>query len=356
MGIDRIPGVGPQNSDIATAVVAEIPSSTPKYYTATTSQQYIAYDADPGVYLITCATSSISYVSFYNANGEYVTGGQTASGSLQLSLPSSATRLQFRSSVNNTVVSILYLGNYSSNAVGSLSVYTSSTSMTLNSGESMHVVAIGAGGGGGPGQGGGGGGGGSGFVSTTNTIITNPGNYVITVGSGGVAQPGGSSSPGGSGGSTTFGNILNAAGGNGGQVGGSNITNNGLGGNGAANGGKGNNAMNLGSNSGGSGGSFAISSRIFPPEYPGYVGGGGGAVNWSASNDGRPGGNGGSGLPGYSGGGSGGGVGNGFNDGGGNSGSSGGPGCGGGGCASSQNNKQSGAGGNGVVVVMRWTA
>ena len=143
----------PSAETIATAVVAQIPSSTPRYYTAQTTPSYVSYTAPAGSYLINCATSVITYVAFYASDGSFVTSGQTSSGTVQLSVPSNATRLQFRASTSNVVFSILPLGSYSTQSIGTLTAYTSSTTITLGAGESMHCIAIGAGGGGGPGVG-----------------------------------------------------------------------------------------------------------------------------------------------------------------------------------------------------------
>lgn len=189
----------------------------------------------------------------------------TTSGSVSFTIPSDGTQLFIRdtSGSTNTSVTISQTSTLISGAALSGTLDTVTNTSTYNQTGLLYVMTVGGGSGGYTvnfsNDGAGGGGGGSGFISGglvyTNTATS------VTIGSGGNAGSG-------AGGSTSFGNLVSAAGGNSpGQV------NANFGGNGAGNGGQG----RSGGSAGDSGNASVANFKSITNGTTG--GGGGGAVN-----------------------------------------------------------------------------
>jgi hypothetical protein len=180
-----------------------------------------------GVYTITCISSTIAAISFFDANDAYIGQTKTASGTVSYNLGTAASKIRYSTDTgSNIIISIQLTGNSVSASGASGTLDTITTTGTYNQTGRMYVVAIGAGGGGASGRGPGtasvgGGGGGAGTISeqwvitnsaTTITIgaLGNGGGPSLTNNSGGFA--------GNSGGTTNFGNLISATGGSGGTV------------------------------------------------------------------------------------------------------------------------------------------
>lgn len=291
-----------------------------------------------GVYTISCVSSTIAKVDFFDATGPIGSTAVTSAGTVSYNLSSPATGFFI---YIDTGSSILVSISQTSNTVpisgisGTLDTLTNSQTYTQTG--SSYVLVVGAGGGGGSGYDVGGMGGGSGGVIGGFQKLN--GNVSVTIGTGGNGGVGYASS-GSGGGATVFGNITANGGGpgnraNGGTAAGNNVGNGGSAGEGGGRGGAGN-STNVGG--------FAAASPASPLPFVkiGTTGGGGGGV-LSGNN-----------LAGGSGAGSG--IGTGGNGGtqsnNGNSGT--GYGAGGGGGGGTGNSISGGSGSQGVVYVLRF--
>jgi hypothetical protein len=193
MAIEQIPGVGPQNSDIATAVAAAVPTAAAITSTVQT------YAASAGVTNTNIANSVAAAVpSAANIQNIVTTYGNAYNG------PSAATIASTVAAANNTNVQNI-VQTYASAKSWRGQKFTASGNWTAPTGVNYaKVLLVGAGGGFGSGTGGGIGGGGGGQVFY-EIIAVSPGtNYAITIGAGANAASGNPS---------TFGNILTAGGG-----------------------------------------------------------------------------------------------------------------------------------------------
>jgi hypothetical protein len=220
----------------------------------------------PGLYRITCTSTTIASVSFFNGSGLIGTA-TTASGTVDFNLSTAATKVTASTNTGSSITIAINFLSYPivSSLSGTLTTITSSgTYSTLGN---AYVVAVGGGGGGGsyggnsPGLPGytGGGGGGSGGVTGGIFTITSP--VTVTIGDGGAGNA--------NGGTTTF-LSLTATGGTTGALGGGS-TNGAGGAAGTPNGGAG----GAGGGGGGTPGS-ASGASPYPFVKSGTTGGGGG--------------------------------------------------------------------------------
>ena len=191
-----------------------------------------------GVYTITCASSTVANVEFFNGT-TYIGTATTVSGTVSYNLASAATRITYYINTgSNITIGILQTGNPVTAAVsGTLDTITSTSTYTATGNTGVaYVVVVGGGGGGGAGRTNdtysGAGGGGSGGVSSSISSLT--GNVSVTIGTGGNGGAAGATAGNGNaGGATTFGNIT-------------------------ANGGLGGSGFNAGGNAQATGGSAAL--------------------------------------------------------------------------------------------------
>lgn len=173
---------------------------------------------DSAVYSITCVSSTVATVDFYNGAGNFVASASTTNGSVSVNLGSPADRVRvWTNTGSNIVVTITKTSSALVNNIsGTLDTITANTTYTATSTSGYaYAVAVGGGGGGGGGISSsyGGGGGGSGAVAAKLVQLTGSLPVVIgTAGAGGVAAAGGN------GGATTFAG-MSAGGGNGGARG-----------------------------------------------------------------------------------------------------------------------------------------
>lgn len=182
-------------------------------------------DFDPALYLFATSSNLSVYVEFFNQNTR-VHGPIQTSGSTQTVLTTSATSVKYWSATTSTNAATMTLTKLASSITtgaftgATLDVITSSTTFTSHTvGQVAYVVALGGGGGGGYGNWGGGAGGeGGGGANTSGIFTLNTSGYTVTLGAKGTgsATTGGN---GNAGGSTTFGNLLTAPGGNAGAAG-----------------------------------------------------------------------------------------------------------------------------------------
>lgn len=173
-----------------------------------------------GVYVITCASGTISKVTFFNGNAPVVTA-TTSSGTTTINLSTAATRIDYFTNTGTDVIititntaSVPIFGGVS----GTLDTITATTSTYAPAAGRAWCVVVGGGGAGGSSTGGyGTKGGGSGGINGGAVELTGS-NMTVTVGAGGIAQKSASTAAGvqgGNGGTTTFGTI-SATGGQGG--------------------------------------------------------------------------------------------------------------------------------------------
>lgn len=169
-------------STLAKTVTA---TSANTLYSATT-------ELSSGTYTITCSSSTITTVDFYNGS-TYIGTAVTVSGTVNYNLASDATSFKFYTNTgSNIVISLQLTGQSISPVSGTLDIIT--TSSTYNQTGLVYAIAIGGGGGGGSASSGyaGGGGGGSGGIAQGRLVLSGP--TSITVGAaGGVNGDGGAS-------------------------------------------------------------------------------------------------------------------------------------------------------------------
>ena len=178
------------------------------------------------VWSITCVSSTIANITFYNAAGSAITNAITSSGSISVNLASDAAYAIIHINTGSNVVvtftqTALPLVSNTVSFSGTLDTITSSGTYTPESGAGpAYVLCFGAGGGGG-GSGyaasGGGGGGAGGLWAGYYTL---PSSLSVTIGAfgNGGGPAGGPANAGNAGGTSVFGNIQ-ATGGRGGGPG-----------------------------------------------------------------------------------------------------------------------------------------
>jgi hypothetical protein len=227
---------------------------------------------DPGIYTISCVSSAITIMEFYNGSTLLGTA-TTVSGSTTINLGSQATSYRFYTNTGTNVVVNLQITGASVSAVtGTLDIITSS--QTYNYVGRVYAVAVG-GGGGGSGTNTSsyaGGGGGSGGV--TGDTFTLNGSTSVVVGSRGNTSLNG----GNSGGTSTFIN-LTANGGGGGGSSTNNFNTFGVGGGGGGTPGGGSGGTGRGQNAGPSAGTASSASPLVYVVSGTTGGGSGGAGN-----------------------------------------------------------------------------
>ena len=237
----------------------------------------------PGIYTITCISSTVAYVEFWNG-ATYIGKATTYLGSTSYNLATAATKVYYYTSTGSSVsIGIALTGT---NVSGSLSgtLYTITANQTFTETGVGYAIVIGGGGGGGGGAnsssynstGGGGGSGGlidAGYITLTGSLAV----VIGAAGTGGINGGGGTSGTAG-----TLSSVSgNSAGGGGGGEGGSGY-NSGPGGSaGSPNGGAGGSGMYSfayaqNSPSNGSVSTIGISTMPMIVAAPGTVGGGGG--------------------------------------------------------------------------------
>ena len=195
------------------ATVFPLPVTTisEKTFTTTVPSSATPYVAtvsmSPGVYRITCVSSTITTVGFFSGNTLIATA-LTASGTVDVTVASAVTRLSITTNTgSNIAVTVTFQSApiVISGVSGTLTTITSSGTYTTQG--IAFAVAVGGGGGGGQsGAQGSGGGGGSGGVASG--LVGGNGNITVTIGAGGEPTLGG--------GTTTIG-TLTATGGGAGQ-------------------------------------------------------------------------------------------------------------------------------------------
>jgi hypothetical protein len=167
-----------------------------------------------GIYTITCTSSTIARVEFFN--GDTVIGlATTVSGSVAFNLATAATRVYIWTNTGTDItVNIQKTGDALTPTAPSGTLDTLTTSSAYTTTGKLYVIAIGGGAAGNGlitynpgGSGGGGGGMYEGFLTTSNTT-----NYTIGAQGNGNAGPG-NAAVGNSGGATSFGNVFVANGG-----------------------------------------------------------------------------------------------------------------------------------------------
>jgi hypothetical protein len=176
----------------------------------------------PGIYSVTCVSSTVATVYFYSGTSNLLTTALTVSGSTTINLGSSADRIRVWTNTGSDVtVSITLVASpLTNNFSGTVdTVLTTSTYTGTSTSGYGYVLACAGGGAGGWGYfgdyytqyaGGGGGGG-----STGGKLVQLTGSLPIVIGGAGLNVSG---NAGGDGGTTTVGGI-SAGGGQGGRVG-----------------------------------------------------------------------------------------------------------------------------------------
>jgi hypothetical protein len=178
---------------------------------------------NPGIYTITCTTTTIAHIDFFSDN-TLIGTARTVSGSVSFNLSTAADNIRFYTNTGSSItINIAFTGIAAITSAPSGTLDTLNTTGTYNQTGKLYVVTVGGGGGGGGGVGtnnvgNSGGSGGAGGVAnaaiTANTAIS----YVIgAAGNGGNAGTGNLGNPGGTGGLSSFGNTLTANGGLGGN-------------------------------------------------------------------------------------------------------------------------------------------
>ena len=159
-------------------------------------------------------TTSVVTYTFFSNSSVILTGSTTSGSALNLNLASQATSVYLSSSEASTAITINRIADNLPGTTLSGTLDTITTSGTYNQTGKLYVLAVGAGAGGRGGnaypvshQGGAGGGAGSvtGYLGYFNTATS--------VGIGAIGNGGAQSANGNAGGTTTFGNVVSAAGG-----------------------------------------------------------------------------------------------------------------------------------------------
>lgn len=287
-------------------------SSSTIFLNATQSLTFYSIDVDleSGVYVVTCPSSSVATLDFFDVNNNLLSSNSTSSGTVQVTLNEKTKKIIYGVDTGTNIkIAIQFSGLVLENGVtGTLETINSSGTYTSPSESIAKVCLVGGGGRGGNGPGGstGGGGGGSGYVNIQSMKLpTSP--IPVSLGAGGVAG-----TPGG-GGTTNFGNYSalggsagsfpapsgpGGAGGSGGGGAGSNSPAT-PGGTGGFDGSPGNPAISAGGT-----GSGVKASQFFNPTGGAGAtgtnagGGGGGIYGGGGGGRGAAGGGGGGGVPG----------------------------------------------------------
>lgn len=201
-------------------------SGVAKTITATAANTYYqsSISLDPGIYRITCISSTRADLFFYSSSGTYIGTTNTSSGTVDYNLASAAATIGYTVDTgSNILINITLVGNaFSGSVSGTLDTITSTS--TYNTTGKLFVIAVGGGGGGGYSAtnssdwsacGGASGGLHSGYVVTNSATS-------VTIGAAGNAV---TDSNGNAGGTTTFGSYFTANGGGGGiKYNGANVT------------------------------------------------------------------------------------------------------------------------------------
>jgi hypothetical protein len=201
--------------------IASESSATAFSGTATTSG--VLYEAaqslNPGVYRITCVSSTISTVQFFSGN-TFVGEATTSSGTIDVNIGSAVNKIRFFTNTGSSIiVTITLLASALSTSTFSGTLETLTSTQTYTQTGAAYVVVVGAGGGGGAYTTNGdyrSTGAGSGGINTGFILLN--GNTSVTIGSQGNAGIGGGNNAqsGNTGGTTSFGS-LTANGGEGGH-------------------------------------------------------------------------------------------------------------------------------------------
>jgi hypothetical protein len=228
------------------SLVPPAAESTTKTFTATTSNTLYTANADfePGIYRVTCITSSIAVMQFFSSTGALLLTATTASGTVDVNLSTAATNVSYRVNTGSTVlVNVTLIGNVISSNAPSGTLDTITSSGTYNTTGRLWVFVLGGGGGGGsaPNSGNAGAAGGGGSIAAesgpsyyiantaTSVIIGAAGNSFNTRSTNANASNNLGYSPNANaGGTTTFGNLTSSGGAAGGVALNSNNSNPGI--------------------------------------------------------------------------------------------------------------------------------
>lgn len=208
--------------------VASTSAASPTAKTFTAAAAYTTYEINEtflsGGYTITTSPSTAQVNVLFVGASSVLADVTTSSGSVSTSITENAVALYIRdtSGASNTVVTITYTSTIVSGSSISGTLDTITSTQTYNQTGQLYVLAFGGGGGGSSGSyfGGpsGGSGGGAGFI-TGKIVFANTATSV-TIGAGGNGGNGSNNiggGAGGAGGTTSFGNLVTAAGANGGS-------------------------------------------------------------------------------------------------------------------------------------------
>lgn len=240
MAVSQIPQ---KSSSSATTVSATAVSAETLYYVAA---PFVA-----GIYTITCVSSSVATVTFYNGNTP-ITTVSTISGSIAINLGTAATHISYFVNTGSNIQILITLTGVplASGVSGVLDTITSTGTYSHNGRAAIFLVGAGSSGGGGysdhAGRPEGGAGGASGGVSGPHYVQLT-GSTSVTIG----AAPGGT---------TSFAGFTTSTAGRG--------------------------------NGGGGGGGVGGASNNGTPVKPGTTGGGGGGKRWYSPGPGAGGGSG----------------------------------------------------------------
>jgi hypothetical protein len=199
---------------MAISVFPAAVTSTVNGFAATATNKFITYvltrNVSSGVYTVTTSPPATNAtILFYNGT-TLVTTAVTVSGTVQVNLSQNCDKLWINCDDNSTIVS--FVQTAAAVVVNGLSgtLDTITTTSTYNQTGQLYIVAVGGGGGGTDGfasNAPGGGGGGGALASHIGVVNTSTS---ITIGA-----AGNRGNPGNAGGSTSFGNLAVATGGNG---------------------------------------------------------------------------------------------------------------------------------------------
>jgi hypothetical protein len=209
MAIDRIPGVGPTNTDVANAVAAAVPTNSSianAVAAAVPTNSSIANAVAAAVPTNTSIANAVAAAvpSAANIQNLVTTYGNTYNG------PSAATIANTVAAANNTNVTNI-VQTYASAKSWRSQRFTSSGNWVAPTGVNyVKVFLVGGGGGTNQVSNAGGPGGGGGQVIEEIIAVTAGTTYAVNIGAGGAGTAG---SRGSSGTASAFGNLLNAGGG-----------------------------------------------------------------------------------------------------------------------------------------------
>lgn len=148
----------------------------------------------PGVYVISCVSSTVTTIEFYTSAGALITATATVSGTVTVNLANGADKLHLWTNTGtDVVVTVERVANIlTSSASGTIDTITSSTTYTSTS-PSGFAYAVVIGGGGGGGGGATNYGGGAGGVAEKLVVLTGSMPVVVGLGGGGNVSGGASS-------------------------------------------------------------------------------------------------------------------------------------------------------------------